>query len=806
MKKGLLYICMLAAVLCACSPEQTTELNNTEEIVEYEAPRDEDIGKLCISEFMPKNHCTILDSDADFSDWIELTNCTDSSLNIGGWALSDGSGDAWVLPETELESGERILVFASGKDRKEGELHTDFKLSEDDSLCLYTPSGTEVQRFSCTGAEADVTMMTDSAEPVQSLYPSPGYENGAEGYESWQSSLGVKGPLLIYEVMTADVLQSYKSVTGSNDWVVIKNISDKTVPLDEYYLSDDDDDYSLWQFPDVNLAPGKSYLLMCSKAGYANLPYTGFELNSEKEQLYLTKGNEIIDYVLLRDIPVNGSYGRMDGENGWFFFGKAGIYDDNAGGKRRISEMPSADTEGGVFNDTESISLALEGKGTVYYTLDGSLPNENSAVYAEPISINETCVVRAIAVEEGALPSRALTLDFILNENHSLPVASLCVDDIEGFERIYNHGYKGVEIPGSFSLYEEGSRFSIGCGVGMTGQSSLTTQPKKNMKLDFRGVYGDSTLEYDLFGQDLKSFSSISLRAGQVYNREIFRQEVWQDLAIEMSDDVLSQYSKYAVLYINGEYYGITCIKENVSASYYAQHANVSKDSVQSVKTPDMDIETPDFKKEVYMFCAKNDLSKDENYAYIEERLDIDSFIDWMILEGVSGNQDMVNNARFFRSFEGSGKWQSVLVDLDKSMMEDYLMVFKPGISMPGKDFPFRGILGYSMFWSEAIDTIAEALFENAEFKDRFLRRYAEVYDTILSNERVLERMAYYEALLAPEIERNHERWHLKPQDWDMWVAHLEKAVIELDWQNFAKNSLCNYLRLSPEEVEYYFG
>lgn len=770
------------------------------------AEKDENAGKLIISELMAKNQCTLLDSDGDFSDWIELENCSDEIICLDGWALSDDEGEKWILPDRELKPGERLIVFASGKDKKETELHTDFKLSSGETLSLLTPEMSISCAVVCSNEESDYSLMLSDGEYVPSLYPTPGYENTYAGYDLWQESLQAKGPIIISEVMVANHFRAYEDYINDSDWVIIKNISEDVVWLNEYCLSDDDDNYALWTFPEIKLSPGSSVSIICGNEKYSAHACTGFELNSTKEQLYLSKNGEIVDFALLRDIPANGSYGRMDGENGWFFFEKASYFGNNTDGMRRVTDSPVSFAKDGVYNGIENLEVELSGKGTIYYTTDGSLPNKKSCVYTEPVLIDKTCVLRAVAVEEGALPSRALTLNFIINENHSLPVASLCVDEPADFTSIYNGGYKGTELKGSFSLYEEDSSFTIGCGVNMTGQASLLTQPKKNMKLTFRGVYGDSVLDYDLFGQELKQFNSIVLRASQVYNREIFRQEVWQDLALEMSDSVLSQYSKYAVLYINGEYYGITCIKEDVSKSYYASHAGVSKESVESVKTPDMDLEVPDFKSEIYMYCAKNDLSIQENYEYIENRLDIDSFIDWMILQGVCGNQDLINNVRFFRSSEGSGKWQSVLFDLDKSMIEDYSEDFVLGETMPDDDFPFRGIMGNAIYLSRAIHPIVESLFENNEFKDKFLSRYAEVYDSVLSNERVLERIDYYAELLRPEIERNHARWNLEAEKWEEWVEHLRKAVIELDWQNYAKDSLCNYLELTNEEIEHYFG
>ena len=68
---------------------------------------------------MASNSDGLRDSDGDSSDWIELCNPTASPVNLGGWRLTDDAGDLnqWVFPETWLDPGEFLTVFASGKNR-----------------------------------------------------------------------------------------------------------------------------------------------------------------------------------------------------------------------------------------------------------------------------------------------------------------------------------------------------------------------------------------------------------------------------------------------------------------------------------------------------------------------------------------------------------------------------------------------------------------------------------------------------------------------------------------------------------------
>lgn len=85
-----------------------------------------------ISELGASNRNTIDDKDGDSSDWIELHNFGSHTIDLGGWYLTDDSDylPRWRIPAIQIEPDQNLLVFASGKNRRNGdELHTDFKLS-----------------------------------------------------------------------------------------------------------------------------------------------------------------------------------------------------------------------------------------------------------------------------------------------------------------------------------------------------------------------------------------------------------------------------------------------------------------------------------------------------------------------------------------------------------------------------------------------------------------------------------------------------------------------------------------------------
>ncbi|MGA2750159.1 MAG: CotH kinase family protein [Verrucomicrobiota bacterium] len=97
-----------------------------------------------ITEFMASNTRTLTDEDGDYSDWIEIQNTSGTNVNLFNWALTDSTGNPtkWLFPSTNIAAGSFMVIFASGKDRREPghELHTNFKLgASGEYLALLRP-------------------------------------------------------------------------------------------------------------------------------------------------------------------------------------------------------------------------------------------------------------------------------------------------------------------------------------------------------------------------------------------------------------------------------------------------------------------------------------------------------------------------------------------------------------------------------------------------------------------------------------------------------------------------------------------
>ena len=754
------------------------------EIIQEEETVLED-SPLRIAELMDKNRAVLADGDGDFSDWIELENCSDLEVTLGGWRLTDREGkEGFVFPEGSLKAGGRVLVYASGKDRQE-EMHAPFALSAGEELFLFDPEGRLADSVICPGGSgSSAWALEEDGQFRETLYPTPGHTNSPGGYDAWQDSLPEAPALAIWEVMTADPADRYTAETGSGNWVELKNMSGEIQYPQDYYLSDDKDELQLYRLSGPAIQPGEKLLIPISRE------VARFSLSSQEDELYLSDSEgKVLDYVSLRDIPYECSYGRRDGERGWFFFAEPTPGESNGYGYRRVSRTPVADSPDGVYDNLSyALQVGLSAPGTIYYSSDGNVPNTEYPVYTGPLTVAYSVILRAVAVEDGALPSRPLTLSYIINENHSLPVLSLVSDDSTEFTYIYRHGVKDMEIPGNLALYEDGERrFSIPCGIKMHGETSLYLN-KKNMSVRFRGAYGQDRLDCDLYGGGITGFSDLVLRAGQDYGHAIVRNELCQNLALQADANVITQRSKYCILYVNGEYYGIYNLMEKANGRHFADVAGVDPHSVEvwEANVPD----NCSLYQDIFLFCQTHDMRMTDNYEVFCSRMDVNSLIDWLILEGYCANSDLNSgNLRYWRSDELDGKWRLAFYDLDA-------VFYTPSLN-------FNNVLtDYERQYYQFV----RPLMNNETFKDRFLTRAAELLNGPLSNEAAVTELNRLAAIVEPEVNRDYSRYGMYYDSWEWNVDQLRYFFLVDDWRQHNIDSLKSIFRLDAWDLEHYFG
>lgn len=753
-----------------------------------------------ISEVMSANRSTILSEDGELCDWIELYNAGTADVSLSGLYLSNDAADRmkWMLPDATLSAGQRIVIRCSGSDAPASEAA--FSLPREGCTVILSGSvGNVIDQIDVPRLGEDRSWALQSNGTFRECdYPSPGYANTEDGYSAFRASQVVTGPLIISEVMPSNCSYLMQSDGEYYDWVELKNISEEPLDLGRYALSDDPGDLHKFPLPDVTLQPGKSIVIICS--GNTNLTgkkytHAPFTLSREESWVYLSLLSEsgCSDYIRIYDVPYQHSVGRTDGENGTYYFTKPTPGAANGSGVAFISATPEVLTAEGVYNDVTGVSVVLNGDGPLYYTLDGSVPTAKSKQYTQPLNLTSTTPVRVVCIEEGKLTSDVVTAVYIINENHTLPVVSIVAEPstLFGSKGIYTNYKWDKEVQCNLKLFElDGNSFTIDCGVKMHGHTGLEA-PKKSFKVNFRGRYGQDILTYPVYGEEgPDAYDSLIVRAGQDYPTAIFRDELFTSLARQMSDNVLAQRDKFSILYVNGEYYGIYCIKEAWTELMYAQNKGGSPENVEIVQAPvDDDHEI----YQLFQFCRNNDLSIDSNYEYVASQVDIDSLIDYMIIQGYCTNGDVQQNLRYIRSKDTGNKWQFAFYDVDWSFY--YHNAFKHVLS------PYQT-------WQHL--SLTRNVMKNAQFREKFLARTSEMMASTLSNENVVSRIDYYEDLLDPEVPRERQRWKNNYKAWKNKVQYLRDFILigedGYDQMDNMINKLVDYIGLTDAEIEKYFS
>ena len=133
-----------------------------------------------ITEVCLRSEAGLRDADGDSPDWIELYNAGTESVSLDGWYLSDDPEEParWRIPDITLAPGEYYIIFASGKNRTQGELHTDFALSAGESVILTTPIGSTADRVELTQTEPDASLARIGSDWRECASPTPGKANG----------------------------------------------------------------------------------------------------------------------------------------------------------------------------------------------------------------------------------------------------------------------------------------------------------------------------------------------------------------------------------------------------------------------------------------------------------------------------------------------------------------------------------------------------------------------------------------------------------------------------------------------------
>ncbi len=618
-------------------------------------------------------------------------------------------------------------------------------------------------------------------------------------------------------------------------WIELYNSGDESVDLYGFGLSDDYDRPYRWVVPDITIEPGEFLLIFASGKDRDDPDgelHTNFRVSRAGEEVLLTTPDgERMDEMPPTPMETDISFGRQpDGAEDWYFFDDPTPGSSNTTeGFLEILEPPEFSRDGGFYTSPFMLDISHPDPDvTIYYTMDGSEPDENSQKWDEPmeirdrsdepnsistipttnmgddrpigwvepeVKIRKATVIRAKAVKTGHVPSHIQTRTFFVHpdgyELHQLPVFSFATDSLNLFDHdkgIYVPGAEGEsgdntdgnfmmrgiewERPASMEFYEDDGERVLTTDMGIRihgGYSRIAAQ--KSLRLYARNDYGDSRFEYRFFPDEpYEEFNRLLLRnSGNDWGNTLFRDAMGQRVIEHMDFD--TQAYRPSVVYINGEYWGIHNIRERYDKHYLERVYDVDPENIdlltgnEEVKEGD-----PHHLRAMRSYAADNDLSKTEHYEHMKTLLDIDHYLDYYTAQVYLGNTDWPqNNIDFWRL--------RTEYDPDQPAGKDgrwrwllYDIDFSFNYYAPPDVDMLEWVTAEEdmRFGEKWPNKLFINLLENEQFKSDFVTRIAGHLNTTFQPERIHNIIDNFEETLETEIKTHVDRWN-RPTSHHHW-------------------------------------
>ena len=751
-------------------------------------------GQLSITEFVADNDGSYLDSDDEASDWIELSNAGASAVSTDGLYLTDNASDLtqWMLPDVTIPAGGYLVIFASGKDRKDpqGDLHTNFSLSaRGEYLALIDTDGiTPLSQFAPEFPKQFFGMAygtgTNSVTESKTLVPWPatgtwtvppadledswrltGFDDS--GWNSAQTGIGYGYRFPNFIGAGGDTILEMRGIAASA-YLRIPFEVDNPAEVVEMTL-------------ELFYEDGFAAYLNGALVASANLPTPlAFDsISTERREIRegdamesfpldfagkLRSGENILAFQMLNDSTGSSDVlliPKLTAEtrdlSGGVIVGylvaptpgapNAGI---EASGYVRDTTF---DVDRGFFEAPFDVTIGSATPGaTIIYTTDGSNPtllngtqvtsvNETSPPSAL-VEVTTSTVLRAAAFKAGFRASNVdtqtyLFLDDVLNQPaqppgyplpwrsrngstipgdfqmdpdivgsvysreelkeslRDLPTISIVTDVANLFDQQtgiqVNPQDAGAASERRVSVemidFADGSPIQVDAGMRMNGNASRNpNRGKHNFRLAFRNEYGAGKLRFPLFGSDAptETFNQIILRGGNgnswvhpsaaVRQYGMYIRDQWfRDARFAMGYPEALQNEVH--VYFNGLYFGMHHLFERIEEEWTAERFGGEEDDwegfrivggnrIEVIKGTQAEVNS----QMLNSWRAVLDAAEAGDLATVEEYLDMDSFIDYLVLNFHAGNTDWdQNNVRAMRRVNPPGKYMFFCHDAERA-------------------------------------------------------------------------------------------------------------------------------------------
>lgn len=654
--------------------------------------------------------------------------------------------------------------------------------------------------------------------------------------------------LVINEVMSDNESFDFDGLGNTPDWIELYNVSGADIDVGQYSIRFDSGQPV--ELPPFVLSPESFVLLFLAETppDAGDQMYIDNPISRMGAQIELFGPNEIfVDEVRVPTLIDDMSFGRVANGTGLF-----GLLPTATPGSMNAEGGISCSESTGFFNENFAITLSSSSEAySVRYSLDGSVPTVESPAFEGPIEIEEYSpqdysissiptdppdqlwnlpdyvirgtVLRAATFIGDTRVSPVLSRTFFVGEGiasrYTFPVISILADSVDLFSYdtgIYvpgitfdntsgtsnpqgNYDMRGAvwEREAHLTFLEPDETIGFESNVGIRIRGGWTPRlPQKSLNVYFRAEYGLKDINYDLFTNSThKRHKRLVLRnSGNDFFHSRFRDILCHDL---FKDEGL-EYQGYRpnLLFVNGEYWGIKNIREKYDEHYLKRHFGGDTDDYDIVgvcgnlehgEVIDYD--------ELLEFVDMNDLSEFENYSHVEERLDIDNFIDYNIAEIFFANQDWpCNNHRFWKSENDTARWRVLIYDMDQTF----------GYSQSSFDTPSLDVaVTVGSFPNcECSNRLLRKLLENDMFRDQFIEQFYCQMQTTYSSANIVSKIDELSDIYEPEISEHAARWGY-PWNVEMWNIDVGKLRTFAELRtSFMKQHIAEFFNIENLDFE----
>ena len=800
-----------------------------------------------LNEVVSSNGDNLYDEDGDTPDWIEIYNPTSETVNLLGFGLSDDTEDfhKWVFPNININPNDFLVVFASEKNRSDIIHSWDAIIDWGDEWFYYPGNSaptlnwqypeTDISFWSTGnsgfgyGDDDDNTnisqvisvyvrkdfLITDASNITKALFHldyDDGYVAYINGVEFSRRNLGAPGSPVFYNTTTTALHEAEIYSGGFPEQVVIDldqyplNNGVNTLAIEVHNYSSNSSDLSCIPFLTIG------YNTMVQGTNNPNelmeLPnsflHTNFRISSSGETLVLSDENEnVLDSVFTSTLETDMSLGRtLEGMN-WNIFSIPSPWEsnDNTAFTGALNNLEFS-LESGFFNSTPlflEINSA-DDSATIYFTTDGTEPNQLSFVYEEPILLFSTSVIRARSFLEGWIPSEIESKTYIYGQDYSneLPKIFITTDPNSFFDEdtgMYVHGtnyeqnfpyfgsnfWEDWERPIHFEIREpDGSGYAANAGVKIFGGWSRAF-PQKSLSIFARSHLGPSSFNYPLFpGSGINEYEAFVLRnSGNDWESTMMRDGFITSIADNLNID--HQRYRPALLFLNGEFWGIQNIREKVNEHFIASNHSIEPEhidllDIQGINDENIVHGTNADYQILLNYLDTQDINDPVVENALENWIDIESYMSYQAFQIFVDNRDWPgNNIKFWRDHRVGGKWRWILYDTDFgfSIWDSYAYTFNtlsfaldpygPGWpNPPWSTFVFRKLMESNKFENIFINTYCDML--NTVFQPDFLTTHLDSISEAIENVIPIHRSKWY----------NNGNWPNSTVNWENRLSVME--------------------------------